>query len=210
MSSTICFVDFDRTLFDTTQFRVGYENFLRGLGVNEMLWAESYATIKRNEGNLYTIEKHLAEITRHKPDFSVAEAIEKFYRAFADLKPYLYADAIPFLESAKAHGYAVCLLSHGDTAWQRYKVRAAGIADYFDDLFFTNREGAKYIHIEEAQALYPHLIYVDDNLTELDIAKRAVPECETYFIHRLPGVHDASAAARHKICHTLNEVFGGY
>lgn len=207
MYSTICFLDFDRTLFDTTQFRIDYENFLRGFGVDEMRWAESYATVKRNEGNLYTIEKHLAVIAGGKPDFPVAEATEKFYRAFANLKPYLYPDVIQFLESAKAHGYAVCLLSHGDTAWQRYKVRAAGIADYFDDFFFTNREGAKYVHIEEAVALYPRIIYVDDNAMELDLAKRAVESCETYFIHRLPGVHDSAIASRHRICHTLNDVF---
>ncbi|MDO8585135.1 MAG: HAD family hydrolase [bacterium] len=208
MTSTICFLDLDNTLLGGHEFKKDRENFFRGFGVDNILHAETYATARRSEGGLYTIEKQIAEIVRRKPDFPAAEVTEKFYHAFANLKPYLYPDVIPFLESAKARGCAVCLLSHGDTAWQRYKVRAAGIADYFDDLFFTNREGAKYVHIEEAVAVYSRIIYVDDNLMELDIAKRAVESCETYFIHRLPGVHDASAAAKHRICHTLNEVLG--
>lgn len=245
MPSTICFLDLDRTLFDSHQLFLDAQNFFHGLfGVDEVMWAESYAAVRK--AGLYSIDAHVKEIQarlhrthRKTPPRSIAEdtpasslrglagidshrggmsfamgstftataAAEKFYHTFTDLKHYLYPDAVPFLENAKAHGFAVCLLSYGDPTFQRYKVTASRIADYFDDFFYTSREGAKYVHIEEATSLYSRIMYVDDSVKELDAAKRAVDSCETYFIHRLPGVHDASIAAKHKICHTLAEVF---
>ncbi len=204
MSSTICFLDFDKTLFDSHQWYADMRNFFRQFGVSDVLWAETYAA---SRGGLYSVGAHIAAMQKHIPDFPAAEAQEKFFHTFTDLRAYLYPDVVSFLESAVARGISLCLLSHGDPAWQRYKLGGARITDYFDDLFFTNREGAKYVHIEEAVALYPRIIYVDDNLAELDIAKRTVASCETYFIHRLPGVHDASAAVKHRVCHTLGEVF---
>lgn len=205
MSSTICFLDFDRTLFDSHQWGVDMRNFFRQFGISDALWAETYADAR---GGLYSVAAHIAAIQKRIPDFPAAVAQEKFFHAFTDLRAFLYPDVVPFLESASARGISLCVLSHGDPTWQRYKIMGARIADYFDDFFFTNREGAKYVHIEDAVALYPRIIYVDDNVMELDIAKRVVESCETYFIHRLPGVHDASIAAKHRICHTLGDVFG--
>ena len=78
------------------------------------------------------------------------------------------------------------LLSFGNAEWQRYKVRGCRIEEYFDDVFFTAKEGGKANVILAHAGSRERVLVVDNNPGELDLIREAAPEVATYCINRVP------------------------
>lgn len=183
---TACFLDFDHTLFNTDDFfHVDVRNSFLQLGIKEQLWEQSYATVWPKG---YALEKHVEELNHQSGvQLPVEEIKQLLLNNFSDLKRYLFTDVLLFLENVKKKGIAIYLLSFGDQKWQKYKVHNSGLSCYFEDIFFTTKEGTKAEYIYKYSEIFQQIIMVDNNPAELDLIKDALPITRTYFIDRVPG-----------------------
>lgn len=218
-------LDFDHTLFDTDRFfwidiRAAFIQF----GIDGGRWEESYARVWPDG---YSLEKHLDYLTRQgQMTVSVKTAIQQVLRAsFADLRSYLFTDVEPFFSRLQAAKIPCFLLSFGDASWQEYKVHGAGLAHFFEDVFYTPKVQAKVEGVEKVVGRFARIAVVDNDPRELDLIKARHPEIETFWITRVPRdalesvdsetrerFREARAYATllaefpHHRCHTLSEV----
>jgi phosphoglycolate phosphatase-like HAD superfamily hydrolase len=178
-------LDFDHTLFDTDRFfwidvRAAFARF----GIDGDRWEESYARVWPSG---YSLEKHLAYMAREgQGRVSAEEARRVLEEHFSDLRPYLFADAEPFLTRLQTVGIPCFLLSFGDPSWQMYKVHGARIAEFFQDVFYTSKEHAKVEVVEPVIRRFGRLAVVDNDPRELDLIKERYPQIETFWITRVP------------------------
>ena len=218
-------LDFDHTLFDTDRFfwvdvRAAFARFK----IDSEVWEQSYARVWPQG---YSLEKHLKHLSRRgKVDRSVTAAVERVLQeSFADLRPYLFPDVKPFLERLQAEKIPCFLLSFGDASWQAYKVRGAGIDNFFQEVFYTPGEQGKVEVVEEVTWRFDRLAVVDNDPRVLDSIKARRPQIGTFWINRVPpealegsdpaiqerfrearGYVSLSAQFPHHRCRTLDEV----
>jgi len=183
-----CFLDFDHTLFHTDEFfHVDVRNAFLHLGIGDDVWRRAYDAVWHNG---YTLEKHAAEISRRTGGRIPLEEMNVVLKdAFSDLRKYVFPDVVPFLEMAKERGFSTHLLSFGDEAWQKYKVKSSGLWPYFNEVFFTGREGMKAGVVFERSPDGAEIHIIDNNPDELDVIKDRVPQCRTWRINRVPDEH---------------------
>lgn len=179
-------LDFDHTLFDTDRFfwvdvRATFARFR----IDARSWEESYEAVWPSG---YSLEKHLEHLARTgQIEGSVRELVRRaLEETFADLRPYLFPDVEPVLARWRRQGVHLFLLSFGDPAWQGYKVKGAGIADAFREIFTTDREEAKVEAVGGVVRRFPQAVVVDNNPRELDRIKAAYPQLRTFWITRVP------------------------
>lgn len=197
MNKRAYFIDFDHTLFDTDRFfRVDFKNFLLERGIDEKLWDRSYKAT-RDRG--YALEKHIFEAQKlGNLDLDIQNLRDILGKEFSDLSKYLYPDVVEFLKKEKTSGATLYLLSFGDPSWQHYKVKSSGIANYFDRIFYQEKEGAKADKILEFRDKFDKIIYIDDREKEINLVKQKIPGVRTYLIDRK---NDNSATI-----HSLREI----
>ena len=136
----------------------------------------------------YTLEKHAEEARGQSGIELPLEQMKHILReSFSDLRRYLFPDILPFLREAKRNGVRLYLLSFGDYQWQNHKVLASNLVGYFDEVFFTAKEGGKATLIQEhGGGSAQRIVVVDNNPDELDLVKDVTPEAETYWMNRVP------------------------
>lgn len=180
-------LDFDHTLFDTDRFFwVDLRKTIACFGIEEKAWEEAYEAVWPRG---YSLERHLAALMKRKAGRRPSkEAILSALRdAFSNLRGYLYQDAVPFLERASKEGFDLYLLSFGDPSWQAYKVKASGVAPYFQEVFSTKREQRKVEAVGGIAARYETIHAIDNDPRELDLMKTSYPQLLTHWIRRVPS-----------------------
>jgi len=219
-------LDFDHTLFDTDRFFwVDLKSAFARFGVPDDAWEESYETIWPSG---YSLVKHLDELLRLGA-IPVPESREMMLNtleaAFSDLRTYLFPDVMAFLTAARIRGFDLILLSFGDPAWQSYKVRASGLAPYFQKIVYTATQEGKADLLDDLTPHYAELYAIDNNPADLDAMKSRASRLQTHLICRvdpsaIEGAHLTSRdrfreAARyltipsrlpHHRCRSLDEV----
>ncbi|MFN3477135.1 MAG: HAD family hydrolase [Candidatus Methylomirabilales bacterium] len=180
-------LDFDHTLFDTDRFFwVDLRKAIACFGIEEKAWEEAYEAVWPGG---YSLERHLAALMKIKAGRRPSkEAILSALRnAFSDLRGYLYPDVVPFLEEAKRRGFDLYLLSFGDPSWQVYKVKASGVAPYFQEVFYPKREQTKAEAVGGIVDRYETIHAIDNDPRELDLMKISYPQLLTHWISRVPS-----------------------
>lgn len=178
-------LDFDHTLFDTDRFfwidvRAAFARF----GIDGARWEESYARVWPSG---YSLQKHLDYLVREGQVGASVEAAQEVLREhFSDLRAYLFADVEPFLTRLRALRVPCFLLSFGDPSWQAYKVHGAGIAEFFQDVFYTAKAEAKVEVVGPLVGRFARLAVVDNDPRELDLIKARYPQIETFWMTRVP------------------------
>lgn len=133
-------IDFDDTLFDTQAFKDARCRALVPCGVSPEIFWETYRLARNTPEGLfvYSNNRH-AEILAER-GFDRQCVIDAFERASGEhlIASFLFEEAKPFLDFLKTFHQPLVLLSLGDTAAQELKVRASGIHNYFDRVFFVD------------------------------------------------------------------------
>ncbi len=185
--NTVCFLDFDHTLFHTDQFfHVDVRDAFLRLGIDAAHWEQSYAAVWPTG---YTLEKHVEEASRRSGNRLPLEEMKRILQdSFSDLRPYLFPDVLPFLQEAKKKNAHLYLLSFGQQEWQRYKVFASDLSHYFYEMFFTATKDGKSRLVQERVKRDPQtaVLVVDNNPAELDAIRDLAPQIRTYCIDRVP------------------------
>ena len=226
-------LDFDHTLFDTDRFFWGdLRAAVLGLGVDGRLWEETYEAVWPGG---YSIDRHVEALAARISWPHPQQILDVFEDQFADLRPYLFPDVLPFLEAARRAGRPVVLLSFGDPGWQAFKVKASGLEPHVGAVHATAAEGGKADLAAALAGAGPAVaptrgeapapaIAIDNNPRELDAMRDRCPALTTYRMDRVPpelvGAQGEAAyrfrearryvglPARHphRPCHSLAEV----
>lgn len=179
------FIDFDHTLFDCDLFfHVEVWDMVRALGVSRSDWERSYEAVWQSG---YSLIKHIDELRGILPIGTLNRIKQLLDRDFLDLRRFLFADVLDFLNSIPRDRYDVHLLSFGFPEWQIYKVTGSGLVKYFDGLFFTlsykQRKVDKIYHLAQS---YAGGIIIDNSPLELDAVYDAEMPFNTILINRVP------------------------
>lgn len=160
---TKLFIDFDKTLFDTSQVK---ERLVRIFGqfdfsqeeIDQTYLAETLDGKYSPEGQA----KRLNDIRQF--DLEVAEL--KIKSMIFDSGKLLYPDTNEFLDNIDKEKYEVNLLSYGDVEFQSRKVKHSGITDKFDNIYITNIE--KQIYLKDIVSEDENFFVIDDKIDNLE------------------------------------------
>ncbi len=137
-------VDFDDTLFETEKYKLARMAALRGIGVSENDFWETYQEARNDANGLfaYSDERHAARLARRGYDDVETTCILR--ESTTGAVRFLDSEAHAFLKDLQTYGTPLVLLSLGDPATQELKVKAVGIAHYFERLFLVeeNKQAA--------------------------------------------------------------------
>lgn len=166
------FVDFDRTIFDTESFK---KAFARHATARE-LWLQFVATIKEFFSGTRTLPKRRIA-TRTLGTYA---SHGRFGFTPAELKLYLYPDALTFLE---AHGPDTTIVTYGVRAFITAKVTSALTDIHVRDVVYTHQKKGRTIRrlTEKEDEL---CVFVDDAQFQLRSVTRACPSVACIEIRR--------------------------
>lgn len=207
------FLDFDDTLFNTRDFINDFSSVFVSLGISSEVYRETRKrayTMFDTTTSVYDIDKHLAELAVHKPDFDTAQAKHLADVFLADTARYVFADVIPFFESMREKQVACYILSFGQSVFQRQKINGTGLQHYCKDIFIVQEE--KSLSIAAcAQDESERVLFVDDRAEYIAAMKKALPYVTTIQITRPEGRYqDASSAQVDFLMHDLNDIVNQY
>jgi len=165
-------IDFDDTLFDTSQFKQERFMAVQSLGVDEMVWVETYKQARKGHDGKFTYsDRRHAQFLAVK-GFDEEVVYNRLFEVSSRLEDFLFSDTINFLKFLKSTGQRLILLSLGDPDFQEFKVNGAKIHNFFDHVFFEALDKKKVIEkifkFESAQDVW----FINDKIQETkDILK---------------------------------------
>ena len=126
---------------------------------------EIYERVKKSHGfSIAKMQRGVEEKIGKK--FDTAEVEQKFSE-WLKRSLVLYPDSIPFLTNCKTCGLPICIVTFGDTQFQKQKVAALNIP--YDELFVTEKENGKpRIILELIKKYGSAVVFIDDKPSELD------------------------------------------
>lgn len=127
---------------------------------------------------------------------------EKFYNALeralivpedvlsiSDIKNFLYADSLPFLDERKVAGDSLILASRGTIIIQKTKAEQSGILAYLSDALYVEPGTSKGSAIQAYLAEHPVVegekaFFLDDTITELEEVQKQCPSVQSVRMRR--------------------------
>lgn len=201
MIKTKIFIDLDGTLFNTAEVKQEMFALLGKIGFSMEQILKSYSQGYEEKG--FTIKDFLHRLNEIK-NFDFFKTERKILSIFKKIG--LYNDSLDFLKKINHNNYEVNLLTFGNPAHQKYKVKVSTIEKYFDNLYFTQELKTQFLKklVDENTKF----ILIDDMMeVVLDIAQ-AFPKAKVYLIIRSEEDENASLGKNIKIIKDLSNISG--
>ncbi len=154
------YLDFDYTLFDTYEFRQGLYEILEKNGFDKTYLALT-PEMKENGQKLLNIKELFRSLSdsRNIPVENFLNPLEDLY---AKCDKFVYDDTVEFLKYLKSKGNKLYVLTWGEKEFQKEKLIASKLYDYFDEIIYA--EQLKYtLNLD-----YENGIFVDDSVRDLE------------------------------------------
>lgn len=168
---TKLFIDFDKTLFDTSQVKERLVRIFSQLGFSQSEIEQTY--IAEFLDGKFDPEGQAKRLCNIRP-FNIEIAELKIKSMIFDSNKLLYSDTIDFLDDINRKKYEVDLLSYGDEDFQTRKIKHSGIIDKFDNIYITNIE--KQIYFKEIVKSDEYFIVIDDKGDTLEKISEKFPK----------------------------------
>jgi phosphoglycolate phosphatase-like HAD superfamily hydrolase len=165
------FVDFDKTLFDTSQVKERLVRIFSQLGFSQSEIEQTY--IAESLDGKFNPEGQAKRLCDIRP-FNIEIAELKIKSMIFDSNKLLYFDTIGFLDDVDRNKYEVNLLSYGDEDFQKRKVKHSGIIDKFDNIYITNIE--KQIYLKDIVKSNEYFVVIDDRGDALEKISKKFPK----------------------------------
>jgi hypothetical protein len=191
--------DFDRTLFDVNTFK---KDLAKIIGVDyEKDYKKTYDRLfvdtGKNKTN-YDLGVHLKELGK---DDKITKKKIKIFLKISD--QYLLPGALDLLDSIKKNGDELFLITFGNIAWQKEKVKSVKrLNKYFDNKhkIFVDKDKIKSLDFLKKQN--KKLILINDNKKEgLAMKKFLGKETKLFLVKG-----DYSESYKGRIYHNLKEI----
>lgn len=168
-------VDFDHTIFNTSQIKYEWANIMEQCGVPKEIFWRTYPLARYGEGGrpVYNPRVHaglLKEYFKCPPE----QALEKIAEVNKRSRDFLFPDAVPFLNRMVSLNVPMTLILHGEKEYQKEKVEGSLIADFFKKIHFSDKNRLQII--DELQLTRADKTYwVSHNLSDMVKVKQAYP-----------------------------------
>ena len=94
---------------------------------------------------------------------------------------FVFPGAEKILKKLKEEGNCLVLLTHGDLAWQKLKLKNLPIKKFFYRIIVTDKEKINELHfLKNAKE---KIIIINDNAKENLLIKKYLPQAEIILIH---------------------------
>ena len=142
------YIDFDKTLFDSTEFLDKLCLVLDKYNLPRELFA-----IYDSNFNPYEVLQKIKNLNQ--------EIYHDLDQVFIKSENYIYDDVIPFFKYVKEKGYRVVIVTKGNKEYQKKKIESSKIDKYCDDIIITLEDKGN-LNLD-----YKNGIFIDDNPNEL-------------------------------------------
>ncbi len=159
-------IDFDDTLFKTEKFKQARKAALLAVGVSEAIYDITYQEARNSVDGLFTYsdERHAEMLVKRRFDKQVV--LEALAATTQDLKNFLDEEAESFLKILKKINEPLVLLSLGDPSFQELKVKASGVAEYFERLFMVDASKEQVMRELLSAEPLAKFWFINDKVTE--------------------------------------------
>lgn len=152
------YLDFDYTLFNTYAFRNELYNILEQNGLDKSYLALTLEDREQKLINVREVFKELSEIN----NLNIDNFIKPLDELYKKSDRFVYDDVIDFLKYLRMKKHKIYLLTWGEREYQREKLKASKLEEYFDETIFT--EKLKYT----LDINYKNGIFIDDSIRDLE------------------------------------------
>ena len=166
-----CFIDFDRTLLDSTRLRLDICKAFVGASFDEL---DVHHNVYR-EQEPFTVIGFGNYLSKQGIDGE--QLCRLFYEHALKADQYIFTDAKMFLERLRQEGHEPILLTRTMESdvelWQRPKVNSSGLLPLLGDAHVTTTTKPDVIR---SLNLTEPFVFVDDKQTEIDEMTKAFPD----------------------------------
>lgn len=138
-------IDFDDTLFDTHAFKQARLEAAKELGIDQEIFLETYSQARRDSAGNFTYNDRRHSQFLGMFGFDEERVFEKLSQVSNDRHKFLFNDAVDFLQTLKAYGQSMILLSLGDPGFQEFKLTGVKIRNYFNHIFMVAQSKEKVL-----------------------------------------------------------------
>jgi len=133
--------EFERVLFDSALIKDDIKKVFEKYEIQgQEFWKSFYRSydLNRKEPGTYSIDRHLGLLKglskNQKEEIKRDIEIVMLNRG----RGYLYPDVIEFLSQLKKKKIKMVLLTQGNASFQKLKIKATGVEEYFDQVIIFN------------------------------------------------------------------------
>lgn len=166
MAKIKLFIDFDGTIFDTSEFKNEmFDAFFRcGYTLPDI--KSTY--VLESMDYKYNPEGHLDKLQKIKPT-NHKLALARIENLYKNITKYLYADTTEFLDKINRDKYEINMLTLGDIGFQQKKVDRSGIAEKFQHIYVTDTQ--KWDYLQNIVSSREEFVLIDDRADTLEKVK---------------------------------------
>lgn len=160
-------IDFDHTIFNTSQIKYEWADIMERCGVPKDIFWRTYPLARYGEGGrpVYNPKIHV-ELLKDYLKCPKEEAIQKIVEVNKRAREFLFLDAITFLNRMLSLGVPMTLILHGEKDYQKEKVEGARVADFFKKVHYSDKNRLQIV--EELQLPRDGKIYwISHNLSDM-------------------------------------------
>lgn len=192
-------VDFDDVLLDTMAYKESRILALEKIGISRELYNETYKQTYYN----YTHEAHALALAEH--GFSHETVLNILNECLRDVGQFIFSDTHEFLNFLKSYKEKVVLLTIGVREIQEFKVDAAQVRQYFDEIITTTEPKEKTI-LKFSSEIKKNSWFFEDKVKETLAVHRAFPELNIVLKQgaHIPGIEYEQSGLPH--FKTLTEI----
>lgn len=153
------YLDFDYTLFDTYLYRKELVKILEANGLDKTYLQLTPETEYEGQ-KLLNIKELFSNLSEEKniPLNKFLDPLEELYARYHE---FVYEDTAEFLKYLKSKKHKLFILTWGEKEFQKEKLKASKLYDYFDEIIFT--EKLKY----KLDIDYESGIFIDDSVRDI-------------------------------------------
>ncbi len=184
-------IDFDHTIFNSSQIKYEWANTLEQCGVPKDIFWRTYPLARYGEEGrpVYNPKVHV-ELLKDYLIVTKEEALQRIEEVNRRSREFLFADAVPFLNRMLSLNVPMTLILHGEKEYQKDKVEGSAIADFFKRVHYSDKSRQQIINeleIDPNQKTF----WISHNLSDMVKVKEKYPFINPVIKRRadIPLVH---------------------
>lgn len=154
------YLDFDYTLFNTYEFRNGLYKILEANGLDKN-YLKLTPELKISGQKLMNIKEEFKTLSKTK-NIPLDNFLVPLQELYSKSDKFVYDDTVDFLNYLKSKKHKLHVITWGDKEFQKEKLVASKLYDYFDERIYA--ETLKY----KLDIDYENGIFIDDSVRDIE------------------------------------------